>query len=199
MGASQSRLIRWLVVGLLTIAVVVLWLRYTGTIIGVSVAVDARPITCTDTDVRVDSLEDDSPYLHLVDVTPEMSCRFRLLVTNNTGHDVTVESITWQVMGPLGGTSVEATRLNPIIIGSGTPTPEPGDVDAIWDRRDVLEPSDTTTYEFTIEYRREGCASEGATLIPNLPTLEVRTWFLSTSVGGGPGLLGFVEHDDSSC
>jgi len=198
MGASQPRYIRWVVLGLLTISVAVLWLRYTGTSTGVSVSVDAQPVTCTGTSVDVGSLEDDSTYLHLVDVTPEMSCRFRLLVTNNTGHDVTIESIRWPVLGPLGGTSVEATRLNPIM-GPGNPTPIPGDVDAIWDRRDVLEPSDTTTYEFTIEYRREGCASDGATLIPNLPTLEVRTWFLSTSVGGGPGLLGFVEHDDSSC
>jgi hypothetical protein len=187
-----------LVVGLLTIAVVVLWLRYTGTSTGVSVSVDARPITCTDTDVRVDSLEDDSPYLHLVDVTPQMSCRFRLLVTNNTGHDVTVESITWQVLGPLGGTSVEATRLNPIT-GPEPPTPAPGEVDAIWDRRDGIPASGTMTYEFTINYRPEGCDVEGATLIPNMPVVHVRTWFLSTSIGGGPGLIGFVGHDGPSC
>ncbi len=198
MGASQSRLIRWLVVGLLTIAVVVLWLRYTGTRIGVSVSIDARPITCTGTDVRVDTLDDTDPqYLHLVDVTPDMSCRFRLMVTNNTGHVVTVESITWQVMGPLGGTSMEATRLNPIT-GPEPPTPAPEEVDAIWDRRDGIPASGTMTYEFTIEYRPEGCDIEGATAIPNMPMVHVRTWFLSTNIGGGPGLIGFVGHN-SAC
>ena len=166
---------------------------------GVQVLVDAQPYQCDGDQVELYPPNRDTgePAAWAVRADADLSCVLRFFVSNQSGHDVTINDIIAPFLGPNTGAGVQAVALNPT---HNNASEIGGDIDAVWHVDDRLLDGETLYYEIRLAFNPAGCASPGGFLQPHQPVVAaVSTGLVDTIVGLNWPHLGIVGTEASSC
>jgi hypothetical protein len=147
--------------------------------------------TCTGTEVRwVNRDGQASPQMTL---NGEMECSVDITVRNTGRIPVTIDELSWPILGPEGGPGVEALYLN-----GGQYLPRTGGIDADFPVDVGLEGESYTVFQLRLAFRPDGCTPEGVLWIQDTPALSVSGLGLSGETAGGQ-ILTFRGTTASSC
>jgi len=166
---------------------------------GVTIVTDGEPLRCEGTEVVLSEADDsDSFRMPLAVMKPEMDCRLRFFVVNDSGNDVTIDRITMPGLGPGGGSGAEITHLNPTYNSSSDLLPD--SAGATWIVDDELVAGDRRYYEFFVAFRPDGCTSPGASIgFNSWPELSVLFRTMEVPIAASTIGVGFLGTEFSSC
>ncbi len=161
----------------------------------VNVITDAVPWQCENT--VVEQVTSGELVLQGIREVPTMQCRFRFLVVNDSGYDITMERFAFPAGGPHGGAGFQATQLNTIYDYAEGPLPD--ERDAIWIVNDRVDAGSTQPYEFTVEFRPGGCDAPGVLRIDQWPLVRVRSWGMPIDLEPETIPVAFIGTEHTTC
>ncbi|NNF53590.1 MAG: hypothetical protein HKN03_04005, partial [Acidimicrobiales bacterium] len=158
---------------------------------------DGQPWQCEDATVDLHPQDGDF-FILVVDAVPDMNCKLRFFVRNDSDREATIESIEMPLFGDDAGIALTAVGLSPV--RSETEGPLPGAPNAKWLVSDVIGAGEVLDYELLVEFRPSGCSSPGAvTFFDEWPIVTARGRFSSGTVDSGVAPIGIRGTEFSSC
>ncbi|MFA6298379.1 MAG: hypothetical protein WC642_04390 [Nocardioides sp.] len=126
-----------------------------------------------------------------IPMTEGFACTLTIRVTNNSDREVTLDQISVPVGGPGGGAGFRVTHLGADAVAAD------GDLDAVADLGEPLEPGADQLVGMRVVFRKSGCTSAGGHMWVE-PTIVVSDLLASHTliIADLPAFLGTA---DSSC
>lgn len=187
---GRGRLAWLLAAAVLVVAAFVGWHLVAAKACGEIDAGFAVPVDCTGTTVTDRRLSQDiGRPVPVIAPYRGMRCTVRVRVVNNSWLPVRIRSVSFPILGPEGGSGIQAT-------GAGQ---RPHEVDAVFTIDRVVASGESMQASYGLRFRPGGCDSPGATgWIDTAPDLDVSALGLSGH-RDGDAVLAWQGTPDSSC
>lgn len=193
---------RWRFIGIVLVLIAGAFVVWRSAQIGSGVRVfsDGEPWDCVDSEVTLwpYDLGMSDYQVPVVPASADLDCELRFFVANDSGARVVLEQVRFAVLGPNAGAAAVATRLDSVT-GTVLDGPVPGEIDAVWNVDEVLEPGVAYPHRAKLAFRPDGCLSQGGAMWAPWPVIEVRWFGFSRTIEPDTTQVGLLGTPDSSC